>query len=155
MDDEPLAGGWTRAKLAGKSTEERHTVWKRARALGTPAGDVLAHAIESLGLPFSEANGLRMDDPVTIKMFEIINSPEGRQACVNATTANQPAIAGVDAMLNDALGVEYGKHNMATHTAGAIVADLMRELGYVKIGQKALPAGCIARSGVFWKPRRM
>jgi hypothetical protein len=95
-----------------------------------------------------------MNDPITVKMYELINSPEGRQACVNATVAGRPAIAGIDAMLNDALGVDYGKHNMATHTAGAIVADLMRELGYVKNGQKALPAGCVARSGVFWKPRR-
>jgi hypothetical protein len=56
-------------------------------------------------------------------------------------------------MLNQALGVDYGKHNMATATAGALVADVMRAAGYKKAVQKALPDGYVARSGVLWVKR--
>ena len=78
----------------------------------------LANAIEELGLPFSDPAALRLDDPVAIRMHEIINSPEGRAACLKASQNGLPAISGVDPMLNQALGVEYRKGNMATQTAG-------------------------------------
>lgn len=153
MENDKLAGGWTRAKLAALTSVERHNVWKNCRTKGTPDTMALAAVIEDLGLPYSDPAALKNDDPVTIKIHEIVNSPAGRAACIKATEQGLPAIAGVDAMLNAALGVDYRGENMATHTAGSIVGELMRSQGYVHAGQKALPPGCVAKTGAFWKRR--
>jgi len=153
MGDEKLAGGWTRAKLAARTSVERHNIWKNARGKGTPEAMALAAVIEELGLPYSDPSALKNDDPITIKMHEIINSPAGRAACLKATDQGLPAIAGVDGMLSAALGIDYRGENMATHTAGSLVGELMRSQGFVHGGQKALPSGCVAKTGAVWKGR--
>jgi len=153
MDEELLAGGWTKTKLTAKTAEERHAVWKNARTKGTPEALALVRVIEELGLPYSDPAALKMDDPVTIKMHEIINSPAGRAACIKATSEGLPAIAGVDSMLNATLGVEYRGGNMATHTAGALVGEMMRSQGYLHGGQRPLPEGSVAKIGAFWVTR--
>ena len=61
---------------------------------------------------------LTMDHPITLRMQQIINSPQGRHAAMSATSAGLPAMAGVDPLLSTALGADYGKHNFATSTAG-------------------------------------
>lgn len=144
---------WTAEKLAGMPVGERHKLWKRARVNGTPEGDELAQMIEQLGLPFSDDACLKMDDPITIKMWQIINSPEGKAACLAAHANGQPAVAGVDPMLNEALGVDYRGDNMATTTAGSLVGELMRAQGYVPARQITMPPGCVAKSGTLWRAR--
>ena len=79
-DDKTLAGGWTQAKLAARNPEERFGIWKNARSKATPETLELASIIESLGM-ISPIGGLKMDDPLTLQMFDIINSPNGRAAC--------------------------------------------------------------------------
>jgi len=153
MEHEKLAGGWTRAKLSTLTSTERHNIWKNCRTKGTSEAMALAAVIENLGLPYSDPAALKHTDPITIKMHEIINSPAGRSACIQATEQGLPAIAGVDGMLNAALGIDYRGGNMATHTAGGLVGELMRSLGYVHAGQKALPAGSVAKTGAMWKRR--
>jgi len=136
------------------SVGDRHNLWKNAKAKDTPEGRSLVSAIEALGLPFSETGGLKMDDPLTLRMWSIIHSAEGKAACFAATTQGFPAVAGVDPMLREALGVDYGSHNQSTNTAGAIVAEVMRTAGYVQAAEgKPLPAGSVAKTGWFWKVR--
>ena len=55
-------------------------------------------------------------------------------------------------MLNEALGVDYRGGNMATVTAGSLVGELMRSLGYKKVGQKPMPPGSVAKSASLWVP---
>lgn len=141
---------YTKEQLKALRPDQRHTIWIRARTMTTDEAKQLARDIEELGLPYSDPAALRMDDPVTIKMHEIINSAAGRAACINATEDGLPAIAGVDAMLNEALGVEYRGGNMGTQTAGSLVGELMRSLGYSHGGQRPLPPGCVAKTGAFW-----
>jgi hypothetical protein len=93
---------------------------------------------------------LTLDDPIALKMEEIISSSGGRQAAIAATLAGLPALAGVDPLLSTALGEDYGKHNFATATAGDFVAKLMRSLGYKEAGSRNLPSHCVARRGLFW-----
>jgi hypothetical protein len=57
-------------------------------------------------------------------------------------------------MLNAALGVEYRGGNMATHTAGFLVGEVMRSFGYENASQRPLPAGSVAKTGAFWVPRK-
>ncbi len=142
---------WDHDRLKAMSIRERAELYRNACRLGhTAEGAELKKLIEEAGLPFSEAACLRNDDPITMKMHEVINSEEGREAALAATAAGLPAMAGIDPLLQVALGVDYGPHNMGTQTAGGLVAELMRSLGYKKAGQRPMPEHCVARSAVMW-----
>lgn len=142
---------WNKTKLTALNPQERLTLWARARTMVTEEAKALTRNIEELGLPYSDLAGLKMDDPATIKMYEIINSKEGRAACIAATDDGLPAIAGVDHMLSQALGVEYQQDNRGTVTAGILVGQMMTYLGYVQVSKRPLPEGSVAKTGAYWK----
>src|SRR5262245_6140980 len=137
-------------QLKAMGTTGRHTVYKRARVLGTPEALKLCERLEQLGLPYSDSATVHLDDPIVLKMHELVNAKEGVEAMMEAFLKGLPPLAGVDPLIAAALGVDYGKHNMSTNTAGAIVAERMVMMGYRKVlgKQRALPLGCVARSGV-------
>jgi hypothetical protein len=149
--EEVFIGGWTRSKLRERSQNERYAVWKRAKGLHSAEGNHLARAIELLGLPYAEPEPLAADDPMLIRMKEILAAPEARSAALEATLDGLPAMAGIDALLHDRLGEEYRRNEAAAPTAQTLVAELMTGLGYVDAGTKPLPARHVARTGVFWK----
>jgi len=151
MDDEVFIGGWTRPKLRERSQSERYSVWMRARALHSAEGNHLARAIERLGLPYAEPEALGDEDPLMIRMREVMASPAARSAAIEATLDGLPAMAGVDTLLHDQIGEEYRLNPAAVPTAQVLVAALMASLGYVESGAKDLPARHVARTGVFWK----
>ena len=142
---------WTPERIAALPPSKRAKVFVNARRAGTDEGNALADMIRDAGLPFSEGGGISLDHPLVQAMEIIINSDEGKAACVKAVEEGWPPIAGVDPMLAKAFTVDYGKHNMTTNTAGHLVAELMRRLGYNmmdKVGPT--PKGCIAQSGELW-----
>ena len=146
-----MAKTWTLAELEALSVHDRAQLYKNACRLGhTEKGAALKALIEEAGLPFSEEACLRNDDPITIKMWEIINSPEGKTAALEAVRAGEPAMLGIDPMLQIALGADYGAHNMGTATAGGLVAEVMRSLGYKLTGHKKLPRHCVAKTAATW-----
>jgi hypothetical protein len=146
-----MAKVWTLDDLKNKSVHERADIYRNACRLGhTAEGAALKRLLEGAGLPFSEDGCLTMDDPITIKMYEVINSREGRAAALAAVANGQPALAGIDPMLQVALGSDYGPHNMGTQTAGGLLGELMQSLGYKKTGQKPLPPHCVAKTAATW-----
>ena len=151
MNEEVFIGGWTRSRLRERSQTERHQVWKRAKSLHSAEGNHLARAIERLGLPYAEPEPLTEADPLLEKIKAVFASPEARSAAIESTLDGLPALAGIDALLHDALGEEYRRNAAAVPTAQRLTAELMTGLGYVEAGKKDLPKRCIARSGVFWK----
>jgi hypothetical protein len=151
MKEEVFIGGWTLTKLREKSQNERHAVWKRARALHSAEGNHLARAIERLGLPYAEPEPLADDDPLMVRMREIMASPAARSAALEATLDGLPAMAGIDVLLHEQIGEAYRQDAAAAPTAQALTAELMSGLGYVDAGRKDLPARCVARTGVYWK----
>ena len=95
-----------------------------------------------------------MDDPLVQAIAAVVHSAEGRAVCEQAVAEGQPAIAGVDPLIADRLGVDYGAHNMTTNAAGWLVAELMRGLGYRSLGKAGkTPKGCVAGSGTLWEPK--
>lgn len=73
---------------------------------------------------------------------------------MKCTNEGLPAIAGVDPLLAERFGPDYGKHNMTTHWAGRFVAEVMAELGYKHAGRVArTPENCVARSGEMYVKR--
>ena len=151
MKEEVFIGGWTKGKLRERSQNERHAVWKRARALHSAEGNHLARAIELLGLPYAEPEPLAADDPLMVAMQEAMAGPAARSAAIEATLDGLPAMAGIDPLLHDTLGADYRLNAAAVPSAQLLVAELMIGLGYVEAGGKDLPRRCVARSGVFWK----
>ncbi|HEY5071599.1 MAG TPA: hypothetical protein VII63_06165 [Caulobacteraceae bacterium] len=151
MKEEVFIGGWTRRRLRECGQNERHAIWKRARALHSAEGNHLARAVELLGLAYLEPEPLGPEDPLLMAMREIVASPAARSAAIEATLDGLPAMAGIDTLLHEGLGERYRLEPAAAPTAQALVGELMRSLGYVEAGRKDLPQRCVARSGVFWK----
>jgi hypothetical protein len=138
---------WTPEKIKAMSPSDRHTIWKRARTRQDEEAKKVVRMIEECGLPYSDDRCLTLDDPVTLKMYDIINSRDGIAAMIEATENGLPAIAGVDRRLNDALGVDYGGHNQATATAGSLIADCMHGQGYRNSGRKGkVGEGMVAKT---------
>jgi hypothetical protein len=148
-----LAGGWTLEKLQAKSAEERFNVWVNARAKGTPEADELARFIELSGLNYAPSGGISMSDPRVIEMDEIISSPKGQAACLQATADGLPALAGVEPMIVGQMGARYGSFSMMTVTAGSLVGGLMLGQGYKIASQKKMPEGSVAKTAAFWVAR--
>lgn len=145
---------WTEERLRAATPEERARLYANAKRMGTPDALAIAQRIESLGLPFSEPGCVNMDDPIVAKLYEIVFSDESRIAAKKAADDGLPALAGVDPLISKALGADYGKHNMTTHTAGGFIAELMREMGYKETGKSGkTPSGCIATSGQMWETK--
>ena len=151
MREEVFIGGWTRSKLRERSQNERHAVWRRARALHSAEGNHLARAIELLGLPYAEPEALGADDPLGARIRELMATPEARSAALEATLDGLPALAGIDGLLHEALGEAYRQNAAAVPTAEALTAELMSALGYGEAGRKKLPSRCVARTGAFWR----
>ncbi|MBT3787096.1 MAG: hypothetical protein HN725_00420 [Alphaproteobacteria bacterium] len=143
---------WTEDRVKVLSSSDRRNLYENAKSHGSPEGDALVELIKRVGLSDQKHSGIDMDDPLFFRIHEIINSPVGRDAAVNAAKDGLPALAGVDPLVSADLKQDYGKHNMTTHTAGSLVAILMRELGYREAGRSAaLPDNCVARSGQIWE----
>jgi hypothetical protein len=151
MAEERFIGGWTRAKLAARSPEERYLIWKRARLLRNADGNQLAREIERLGLPYAQPPLLDPEDDLYAEMAALMATPQARSACIEATLDGLPAIAGVDPMMHEAFGSQYRRSDEAIATAAVLVAELMRMNGYVEAGEKDLPSRYVARRGQFWK----
>jgi hypothetical protein len=150
-DEEVFIGGVTRTWLRARSQNERYAVWKRAKSLHSAEGNHLARAIELLGLPYAEPEPLADDDPLLVRMREIMAEPRARAAAIEATLDGLPAMAGVDVLLHEEIGEAYRRNEAAVPTAQKLTADLMTRLGYAEAGHKDLPARCVARTGAFWK----
>jgi hypothetical protein len=150
-DEEVFIGGVTRAWLRARSQNERYAVWKRAKALHSAEGNHLARAIELLGLPYAEPEPLADDDPMMLRMRELIAEPRARAAAVEATLDGLPAMAGIDVLMHEEIGEDYRRNEAAVPAAQKLTLELMSRLGYVEAGHKDLPARCVARTGVFWK----
>jgi hypothetical protein len=145
---------WTPSKLAALSPSDRATMWKRARGQNTPEAIALVKMIEDSGLPYSEAKCPTNDDPLTIAIYDVVFSKEGRAAAVKAVENGLPPLAGIDPLLLEKLGVDYGAHNKTTATAGGLIAELMRSLGYKETGKSApLRVGSVAKTGQMWSKR--
>lgn len=141
------------AKLRSMTVHDRHRLWINARKVDTEEAREMVRMIEGLGLPYSEPGSLKSDDPISIKMNEIIFSSEGKAAAIEATKNGLPALAGIDPLLSKALGVDYGSHNDGTIGAGYLVAQMMRMQGYKLSGRKGkLPPTCVAKTAEIYVP---
>ena len=83
--------------------------------------------------------GLSLDDPVYLRIVDVVWSKDGKKAALDATKIGLPALCGVDRLLQKELGDGYGKHYLGTANAGYVVAEMMRHLGYKEAGHASCP----------------
>lgn len=96
------------------------------------------------------SGGLSASDPVHIRLEEIIWSKEAQQKMVAATKLGLPALSGVEKMIVDDLGDRYTPLDLGTATAGSIVAEVMKFLGYKEIKKGDMPEGSVAKTAAVW-----
>jgi hypothetical protein len=88
--------------------------------------------------------------PIIQSIEEVICSEIGRTAARAAAERGEPAMAGVDPLLQQRLGSKYGLRD-TTSWAGTIVAEQMRSMGCVKIADdRPLPADCRAKTAALF-----
>lgn len=139
----------TEMQLRAMTPEQRMTLRSNAVRLGGEIGDATAALINSLNLPLS-SGGMSEDHPLYQEMQEIVWSADGKAAAVQAVDNGLPAMAGIDPLLQKAMGNRYGRESQGTMNAGYIVGELMRFLGYQKGREADLPSHCVARTAATW-----
>lgn len=146
-----MAKTWTLEELRAMSVHMRADLYGNAcRLAHTPDGAALKALIEDIGLPYSEDAALKGDDPITLRIIEIVYSKAGREAALKWHNDGWPAMAGIDPLLQADLKQDYGIHNRGTIKAGEITGALMRSLGFSKGPEEQLPKHCIAQTAATW-----
>lgn len=139
---------FTLDELRSWTPEKRKALYLNAKK--HPSGQYIVDLIDQNGLSLS-SGGLTADDPVHRTIVEVTWSTLGKKAALEATKRGEPAVCGVDILLQAKLGDLYGKYDLGTASAGAVVAEMMRHLGYREAGQGKCPSGCAARTGMKWQ----
>lgn len=133
------------------SPERRLVLYQNAQRAKDNGGEAVMAAIDASGLPLSSGS-LTSDNPVFLRMVDIVWSLEAQAAAIAATEKGLPALCGVDPLLRAQLGDQYTPHDDGTMNAGWVVAQVMRHRGYKEAGNGKCPDGCIAKSGIVWVP---
>lgn len=144
---------WTVEKLRALSLKQRDNLFENARAQNTDEARAIVEMLVENDLLVRAGDGLTREHPIIQRMEEVIRSTKARHAAVNASDEGFPALAGIDAMLAEALGADYGKHD-TTSWAGTLTAEIMEEAGYVQTRKKAMPVGCVAKTAAYFETRK-
>jgi len=131
------------------SPEQRAQLWANAQKRLGNGGAKIIELLKSSGLPI-RTGGLSFSDPVWQRMEEIIWSSEARPLMIDATRNGLPALAGVEQLLVRELGDQYSPLDLGTASAGAIVADVMKVLGYKERRKGNMPEGSVAKTAAVW-----
>jgi hypothetical protein len=142
----------TELQIRAMTPEARMTLRANALRIGGEAGSATVALIDSLNMPMS-SGGMPADDPVYIEMRDIVWSAEAKAEALRAVEAGLPAMAYVDPLLQKRMGTRYRREAQGTMTAGALVGEVMRYLGYEWSGEDNLPPGCIAKTAATWRVR--
>lgn len=140
---------YTLDELKSWTPERRLALYTNAKK--HPDGAYIVQMIDDNGLSLS-TSWMSIHDPVFRQIHDIAWSPEGKRAAVEATEKGWPAISGVDLLLKEKLGDKYRSEDKGTLSAGSVVAEVMRHLGYREAGTGKCPEGCVAKTGMTWKP---
>lgn len=144
---------WTLEKLRSLTLKQREALFDNARSKDTPeAREVIALMVDN-DLLVREGGGLPREHPTIQRMEDVIRSDEGRANAKAAADQGLPAMAGVDPLLQTALGADYGQHD-TTSWAGTLTAEIMAEAGYVQTRKAPLPPNCVAKTAAFFESRK-
>jgi hypothetical protein len=144
---------WTVEKLRALSLKQRETLFENARSQNSADAKHVIDLLVQNDLLTREGGGLPREHPTIQQMEEVIRSGKGRAAAIEAADQGLAAMAGIDPLLQAALGAKYGQHD-TTSWAGTLTAEIMAEAGYVQAGKKPLPPTCSAKTAAFFVKRK-
>ncbi|MCH6206346.1 hypothetical protein L3V16_21210 [Brucella ciceri] len=129
--------------------EARSQLWMNAQNRLAAGGAEVIELIKKSGLPL-RSGGMTLSDPVYLRMEEIIWSAEARPLLIEATERGLPALAGVEPLIVADLGTRYTPHDQGTVSAGSLVAEVIKFLGYKEIKKGDMPEGSVAKTAAVW-----
>jgi hypothetical protein len=144
---------WTLEKLRALPINKREALFDNARAVDTPEARTIISLLVDNDLLAREGEGLPREHPIIQQMEEVIRSDEGRAQAKQAAELGRPAMAGIDPLLQAALGSAYGQHD-TTSWAGTLTAEIMAEAGYVQTRKAPLPSDCVAKTAAYFESRK-
>jgi hypothetical protein len=144
---------WTLEKLRNLSLKQREALFDNAREKDTPEAREIISLMVDNDLLVREGGGLPREHPIIQHMEEVIRSDQGRAAARQAAEQGLPAMAGIDPLLQAALGAAYGHHD-TTSWAGTLTAEIMAEAGYVQTRKAPLPPACVAKTAAYFESRK-
>ena len=143
---------WTLERLKELSTVKLESLFRNALANpGTDADEVVELVLANDMLP-RVGGGLKRSHPYIQKIESICRSDAGNAAAVAAAETGEAPMAGVDPLLEEALGAPYGNYD-TTGWAGSFVAEEMEALGWRRQGRKNLPPTCVAKTAALFVAR--
>ena len=144
---------WTLDRLRALPLNKREALFDNARAKDTPEARAIIALLVDNDLLVREGGGLPREHPTIQEMEEVIRSDEGRAEAKRAADGGLPAMAGIDPLLQAALGSAYGEHD-TTSWAGTLTAEIMAEAGYVQTRKAPLPPDCVAKTAAYFESRK-
>jgi hypothetical protein len=100
-------------------------------------------------------SGVKLDSPLGKLMNAIIHEPNTVAKAITATQSGLPAMAGVEPVLLERLGLLYEKRYEASVQAGYLVAKMMNKHGYHQTGKKGkMPPGSIAQTAEIYAAKK-
>jgi|GEM_PF-2583234 len=146
---------WTEERILALGTrklltliENCHKAIEKQDKNAADAQDILSIVTATGRLKASHENpvGLPINDPKVLEMELILTREDVREKMMEASRKGRPALEPIDSVFHAELGDWYGDRYHSTQTAGGLVGEAMRELGYEKSGAKALDASCRAKT---------
>ena len=149
-----MAKPWTYERLEKLTHKALYTLFEHARASSDPHAAEILSIIEQHRMMERLGGGYRRGHRLIFDMEAICRSEAGVAAAIAAARAGEAPMAGVDPLLAERLGAEYGQRDSTTW-AGAFVAEEMEAASWRRHGRKKLPDGCVAKTAAFFtEPER-
>ncbi|HXQ47266.1 MAG TPA: hypothetical protein VN806_11665 [Caulobacteraceae bacterium] len=137
---------FTVEQLKAMTMAQRYALYENALKQGTPAAKAVIAMLTQYQLLGRLGGGLPRRHPIIREIEDVARSTAGRSAAKGAADDGLPALAGVDPLIQERLGQDYGGRD-TTNWAGSLVAEVMDELGYKPTGKKRpMPPGCVAKT---------
>lgn len=140
---------WTKEKLEALSHKQTNTLYENAVKDGSEQAEQILALIAQHGLLERLGGGHERTHRVIQAIEKFVRSDEGVRAALQAAEDGEAPMAGVDPLLQNAVGSEYG-HRDTTVWAGWAVKEEMEAVGWRHEGRKKLPADCKAKTAAFF-----
>ncbi len=140
---------WTKERLEALTHKQTNILYENAMKNGSEEAEGILELIARHGLLERLGGGHERTHRVVQAIEKLVRSEAGVQAAVQAAEGGEAPMAGVDPLLQEAVGPDYG-HRDTTVWAGWAVKEEMEAVGWRHEGRKKLPANCKAKTAAFF-----
>jgi len=147
-----MAKQWSLEDLQKLPAAKVQIMYRNVRDNIDPEAKRIAALILDNDLLLDERGGLPFDHPTMLKIEEICSEPDAIAEAIEAADQGFPPLAGMEHRIVAALGTRYGKHYTTNH-AGLCIARAFPENIWLKMAQKPMPDGSVAKTATVFVRR--